>query len=100
MNDLNQQNFESEVLSVGILVLIAFWVPWCAPCKRIAPFIEEIADQFRGKMRALKANIDDNRELARIYGFYVFRHFAYLKMGSKNWKNSKRRYQYVNLIYM
>ncbi len=68
MNNFDQQNFQREVLSSSIPVLIDFWAPWCGPCKRIAPFIDEIADQFKGIIRVGKVDIDDNQELVQKYG--------------------------------
>lgn len=53
-------NFQSEVLESEQPVLVDFWAPWCGPCLRLAPTIEEIAKEFAGKVRVGKLNTDDN----------------------------------------
>lgn len=57
-------NFDKEVLSAGVPVLVDFWAPWCMPCRMIAPIVEEIADETAGKAVVGKVNIDEEAELA------------------------------------
>lgn len=61
---LNADNFKEEVENSSIPVLIDFWASWCGPCKMIAPVIDQLADEFDGKAKITKLNVDDNRELA------------------------------------
>lgn len=61
---LNSDNFKEEVENSSIPVLIDFWASWCGPCKMIAPVIDQLADEFDGKAKITKLNVDDNRELA------------------------------------
>lgn len=86
MTNFDQQNFQKEVLSSGKPVLVDFWAPWCGPCKRIAPFIEEIAEHFEGKMRVGKINIDDNAELAKNYGIMSIPTVCLFKNGKPAFK--------------
>ena len=57
---LTQENFAAEVLQSTSPVLVDFWAEWCGPCKMIAPILDEIADQYKEKIRIAKLNIDDN----------------------------------------
>jgi thioredoxin 1 len=58
--EINDGNFGSKVVKANLPVLIDFWAPWCAPCKMIAPVIEEIASEYKGKLRIGKLNVDEN----------------------------------------
>ena len=65
---ITQQNFEQEVLLAKAPVLVDFWATWCGPCRMLAPVIEEIANEYAGKVKVGKVNVDDERELALEYG--------------------------------
>ena len=65
---LTGQNFEQEVLLAKEPVLVDFWATWCGPCRMLAPVIEEIANEYAGKVKVGKVNVDDDRELALEYG--------------------------------
>lgn len=57
-------NFESEVLKSSTPVLVDFWAEWCGPCKMIAPMLDELANEYVGKAKVVKVNIDEHPELA------------------------------------
>jgi thioredoxin 1 len=60
-------NFASDVLQADTPVLVDFWAEWCAPCRKVEPVLEEIANEMGDKVRIVKLNIDENPETARAY---------------------------------
>ncbi|HZJ57621.1 MAG TPA: thioredoxin [Clostridia bacterium] len=64
---LNSNNFEDEVMNSDVPVLVDFWAAWCGPCRMIAPIIDQLADDFDGKAKIAKVNVDEERELASRY---------------------------------
>lgn len=76
---LNDLNFEQEVLKSDVPVLVDFTATWCGPCKQIAPFVDQLADEMAGKCKVAKLDIDDSPSTAQRYGIrgvptlYVFK---------------------------
>jgi thioredoxin 1 len=68
ITSLTQDNFEAEALKSASPVLVDFWAEWCGPCKMIAPVLDELADEYEGKVKIGKVNIDEQQALATKYG--------------------------------
>ncbi len=65
---VTDDTFESEVLSAEGPVLVDYWADWCGPCKMIAPILDEIAEEYAGKLKVAKLNIDENPNTPPKYG--------------------------------
>lgn len=65
---ISDDSFEEEVLSASGPVLIDYWAEWCGPCKMIAPILDELAEEYGGRVKVVKLNIDDNPETPPKYG--------------------------------
>lgn len=66
--EITDANFEEEVMKSELPVLIDFWAVWCGPCKLIAPAVEEVANEFQGKVKVGKLDVDTNQIVASKYG--------------------------------
>ena len=67
LQEVNDQNFKTEVLDTDLPVLVDFWAPWCGPCRLIAPVVEELAKEYDGKLKVVKLNTDDNPQTGTQY---------------------------------
>ena len=62
VSEVNDQGFQKEVLESSVPVLVDFWAPWCAPCRAIAPIVDEVSKELSGRVKVVKMNVDDNAE--------------------------------------
>ena len=61
-------SFKQEVLDSDVPVLVDFWAPWCGPCRMVAPVVDEISEQYKGQIKVVKVNTDENPQVASQYG--------------------------------
>lgn len=66
--EVTDQTFEQEILQHQGVALVDFWAPWCGPCRRIGPIIEELAQEYDGRAKIVKLNVDENPDTPARYG--------------------------------
>lgn len=67
VREASTQDWDAEVLAAEQPVLVDFWAPWCAPCRALAPVVDQVARSFEGRVKVVKLNVDDHRALAERY---------------------------------
>lgn len=67
VREINDNNFENEVINSQIISIVDFWAPWCGPCRKMSVVIDEVANEFKGKVNVCKINTDENLKSAKEY---------------------------------
>ena len=65
--EINDEIFDNEVLQADTPVVVDFWAPWCGPCRKLGPILDDIASEFNGKVKFVKLNTEDNIKSAKDY---------------------------------
>jgi len=78
---VDSKNWEKEVMASQIPVFVDFWAEWCGPCRMVSPVIEELANEYAGKINFVKVNVDENNELASKYNIFSIPTLALFSKG-------------------
>ena len=81
VNMFNESNFEAEVLKSDIPVFVDFYADWCGPCKMMSPVIDKLSEEYAGKIKVGKVNVDENSDLAMKYGIMSIPNIVFFKNG-------------------
>lgn len=79
--NINQNNFQKEIIEYQGLALVDFWAQWCGPCRMMSPIIEELFMEFDGRAKIAKVNVDQNYQLAQEYDVMSLPTFVFFKDG-------------------
>lgn len=82
LKEFKDSNFDDEVLKSDKLAIVDFWAEWCAPCSMIAPIVEELANEYNGRVNVGKLNVDENSETSTKYGIRSIPTILFFKNGA------------------
>ena len=81
VHKFDESNFEAEVLQSDLPVFVDFYADWCGPCKMMSPVIDKLAEEYEGKIKVGKVNVDENSDLAMKYGIMSIPNMVFFKNG-------------------
>ena len=81
IHKFNAANFKEEVLDSSLPVFVDFYADWCGPCKMMSPVIDKLAEEYEGKIKVGKVNVDENSDLAVRYGIMSIPNMVFFKNG-------------------
>jgi thioredoxin len=81
VNEIKDQDFDQEVLKSSLPVVVDFWAPWCGPCKQIAPVVDKLSEEYKGKLKFCKVNVDENHDTASKYHVMSIPTLIFFKKG-------------------
>jgi thioredoxin 1 len=81
--EVNENNFQQEVLESSTPVLVDFWAPWCMPCLIVSPIVEKLAEENQSKLKVCKLNTDENQHIAAQYGILGIPTLIFFKEGKE-----------------
>jgi thioredoxin 1 len=79
--DVTDTTWEAAVLQSNVPVLVDFWAEWCGPCKAMGPYVDKLADEYKGKLKVVKMNTSDNTDVPSRYGVTAIPTFLVIKKG-------------------
>ena len=82
LTQVNDDNFEEEIVKAEVPSMVDLWAPWCGPCRTISPWIEELAQKYDGKFKAAKMNVDKNPNIPNQYGVRAIPTVLFFKDGT------------------
>ncbi|HWZ86986.1 MAG TPA: thioredoxin [Thermoanaerobaculia bacterium] len=81
VTQVSDANFDGDILKSSVPVLVDFWAPWCGPCRSVAPIVDDLANQYAGKLKVAKVNVDESTEVATRYQITSIPTFIVFKNG-------------------